>query len=199
MFCKSCGTQIPDGNKFCTKCGTPVEGVAQPTAPVALNANGIGAMIKPYIPFIAVGVAALSLIVGIINLFFLYDVSLSWGGYTAGSGPVSDLAFEEGCIMLSIGNVIFGIVLILVAGIGTLNFLKKFGINYYDSFVAKFIGADPLFIMGVSGAGAALINVIFYAMSGEMGVSISAHWTAWVVMILFLIVGLADKFVVNKK
>ena len=28
MFCKSCGSEIPDGTKFCENCGAPVETVA---------------------------------------------------------------------------------------------------------------------------------------------------------------------------
>ena len=41
MFCKQCGSMIPDGSKFCLKCGAPVEPVsteelipsAQPVSP----------------------------------------------------------------------------------------------------------------------------------------------------------------------
>lgn len=30
MFCRKCGTQIPDDSVFCTKCGTPVQSVTLP-------------------------------------------------------------------------------------------------------------------------------------------------------------------------
>ena len=31
MFCRKCGTEIPDDSAFCVKCGTPVEGAAEKT------------------------------------------------------------------------------------------------------------------------------------------------------------------------
>lgn len=58
MFCTTCGTQIPDGNRFCTNCGAPVNsapapapfaaapvnnGFAAPSASVAENAPVINA------------------------------------------------------------------------------------------------------------------------------------------------------------
>lgn len=35
MYCKNCGNEIENGNKFCTQCGTPVEG--QPAAAASVN------------------------------------------------------------------------------------------------------------------------------------------------------------------
>ena len=35
MFCKNCGSQVPDGIAFCAACGTPVPGAAAPAAPAA--------------------------------------------------------------------------------------------------------------------------------------------------------------------
>ena len=32
MFCKNCGTPVPDGVKFCPQCGTPAGGNAGRTA-----------------------------------------------------------------------------------------------------------------------------------------------------------------------
>lgn len=47
MYCSSCGTQIPDGSKFCTNCGATLQGVTpvsdyapsstEPAAPVTTN------------------------------------------------------------------------------------------------------------------------------------------------------------------
>lgn len=32
MFCRECGSQLPDGAKFCTNCGVPVQGGGAPTS-----------------------------------------------------------------------------------------------------------------------------------------------------------------------
>ena len=37
MFCKKCGQQLPDGIKFCTKCGTPTAAAQNPAAQRTVN------------------------------------------------------------------------------------------------------------------------------------------------------------------
>lgn len=34
MFCNNCGTEQPEGTKFCSSCGAPISGAAQPASPV---------------------------------------------------------------------------------------------------------------------------------------------------------------------
>lgn len=36
MFCSNCGQQLPDGSKFCNKCGHPVASVPEPTTQAAV-------------------------------------------------------------------------------------------------------------------------------------------------------------------
>ena len=39
MFCPNCGNQLPDGTKFCTRCGAPLSGENQPAAGYQPPAN----------------------------------------------------------------------------------------------------------------------------------------------------------------
>nr|DAL55726.1 MAG TPA_asm: zinc-ribbon domain protein [Caudoviricetes sp.] len=42
MFCKNCGTKLPDDAKFCVNCGTKVDGAAAPVAnPRIRELNGV--------------------------------------------------------------------------------------------------------------------------------------------------------------
>lgn len=222
MFCKNCGAQLNDGTKFCSNCGTAIDAQAQPVAPVQYdapvqsapqtsNANfDLGAFVatvKKYIPIIVACLAVFALVLSIINIFNLYDVSItvSFGGESRSeSGPVSELIGEDGYASVLIGNILFGVVNLVIAAIGVLYFIKKFGVNVYDITVARIIkGASPLFWMCVIGAAAALLQIILYAFSGQSlfgaTLSVGANWTTWVAMFLYAIIGAADLFVINKK
>ena len=59
MFCKNCGKEIKEGEKFCRECGTAVDGTAQPITP---NSNGTVPMKK--------GLAIASLVLGICSFIF---------------------------------------------------------------------------------------------------------------------------------
>lgn len=37
MFCTKCGTQLPDGSRFCSNCGTPVAAAEEPKAETIIN------------------------------------------------------------------------------------------------------------------------------------------------------------------
>jgi hypothetical protein len=53
-FCNSCGTALPSGTNFCSKCGTPVAGGAPPPAASAAPTDGGGALKVVMIVVIAV-------------------------------------------------------------------------------------------------------------------------------------------------
>ena len=71
MFCKNCGSQVPDGIAFCAACGTPVPGAAAPAA-VAAPAAAVAAPKKSknnMIVLIAI-IAAVAVLAGAVILIF---------------------------------------------------------------------------------------------------------------------------------
>ncbi len=223
MFCKNCGAQISDDAKFCGVCGASQQDAPQQAAPVnpnaasaapaaSLNLGNMAGSLKLYLKYILVVVAILALVLAIMNIFNTYDVkaTYSYGGQKMGSatGPVKDL-FGEGSdgefIMALIGNILFGIVNLVIAVIGVLYFLKENNnMDLYDKFVAsKAKGKSPLFVVGVLGAVAALVQIILYAMCkpSKSGVTltIAAHWTSWVFLFVYALLVVVDMFVLNPK
>ncbi|MBO4890402.1 MAG: zinc-ribbon domain-containing protein [Lachnospiraceae bacterium] len=92
MFCKNCGTNIPEGDNFCPNCGTPASGPT-PSAPKAtLNADflenptyllwmGIGSIVLSVLGAILFGTipALLGLALGIVALIFSIKVRKASG------------------------------------------------------------------------------------------------------------------------
>ena len=52
MFCESCGSQVPDGQAFCSNCGTPIAQPAQPAPqpaqPVQQYAQPVAQPVQQY-------------------------------------------------------------------------------------------------------------------------------------------------------
>jgi hypothetical protein len=88
MFCKNCGTNIPDGGNFCPNCGTPAAGQGAAPAgagstraassasagisPTAVLWMGIGSLILGIVGALLFGtvVALIGLALGIVGLIF---------------------------------------------------------------------------------------------------------------------------------
>lgn len=203
MFCPHCGAQCEDGARFCVTCGKSIDNAAPaaPAAPAQPLANGINVM-----SFIPLGLAILALIVAIMNIFNTYDVSATISGYgrsTSTSGSVADLVKSGEYPMIMIGNLLFGLVSLAVAAIGIMVFLKenKF-VPALDGVVEK-LPMPPLFLMGAAGAGAAVVQFVFYLLSSKntFGVSttISVHWITWVMLVVCAGAAVVDKMGLIKK
>ena len=128
MFCKKCGTQIPDNTSVCYKCGT-LTGVqvarpisyATPAAPGALNVK-------------ALALKGVSLLLFILFLVF-------WGGDTlsayGSSGPMSTLlTISEGGFI----NVIATIVYIVALVFSVISLAIPFVGNAVPAGIANFFG-----------------------------------------------------------
>jgi hypothetical protein len=228
MFCKQCGAAHDETKLFCTQCGASLQDEAAAptpapaTAPASDKLTMLTAYIKKYLTFIMVGIAALALILSIMNLFNTYDVSatMSYGGEKqTSSGPVADIfeSDDDGkYTMALIGNILFGVANLAIAVVAGLFFAQKqFNVNVYDKYIAPYIAkitkitksATALFAIGAIGGATALLQIIAYAIctqkmsffGASITVSVAAHWTTWVALFLYAILAVADKFLLSKE
>lgn len=229
MFCKNCGAQIADNAKFCGVCGASQAETAAPVAPAApaapvnpnsasasagaaINLGSLADKIKVYTKFILLGIVVFALILSIMNLFNTYDVKVtaSLGGMKQSlTQPVKNLFEKEAdgkFTLILIGNILFGLANLAIAAVSVLYFLKDNNNNdLYDKFVAKYTkGMTPLFLIGIVGAGSALIDVLCYLLckatiEGVVKYTAAAHWTTWVALFLYAGCAALDFFVLNPK
>jgi len=227
MFCSKCGNQVSEGTAFCPACGSPVAAQAQPQQPQyqqpqyqqprqAAPAGDPMQAIKKNLHLIVVGLAALMLIWGILNLFSVFDVSVSSsaGGksaseYTSVSDTADGLELLDGsAATVYIGNIFFGLTCLAAAAIGVLYFLKVTQNKpLYDQYIAKKLNFGPLFLMGGLGAIGVVLQFILYLFAGASGkmygmkysVSCGINWTSWMMLVIFAGIAAFDFFVLNKK
>ena len=190
MFCKNCGNQCAETDNVCAQCGTHLKDAPEVhSAPKAASFD-----LAPYIRYIALGIAALALIFGIMNLFSLYDVNASYMGLTIPVPP------SENTAML-IGNILYGLILLAVAGVAAMYGLKELnGMPYYDKYIAKLpLAKQPLTLIGGAAAAGGILQFIMYMLADVSPVSVSVHWTTWIMVLLGAGLVAVDKFVLNKK
>ena len=218
MFCSKCGTQCADNAQFCAACGNKLTAPQAPAVPqtpaapaTAFSLNSLMDQLKQYKYILILTLAVIAFVLAIFNFGGQFDVSasVSYNGKSEStSGPVADIIESGEKPLILIGNLLFGFANLAIAAVATLLFLKEFkNLPYYDNFVAKFIKLTPLFLMGVVGAGAALLQILFYAFSGEsetffgqtISISIGANWTTWVFLFVYAGLAVLDKLVLNKK
>jgi hypothetical protein len=72
MFCKKCGTEIKDGEKFCSKCGAPAETDAAPVAKKEEPAKHETPM------FVGILLGAISLVFGLSALGIIMGGHISY-------------------------------------------------------------------------------------------------------------------------
>lgn len=218
--CKRCHNPVSEGCTFCLSCGTPVEvDLSQPApstaAPTAtLTASPAIANIKKYLNYIVLGVSVLALVVGLLNLFGLFDVTAVASGYgqrQTSSGPVTDLYEDKPLVLIS--NLLYGLISLAIAFIGTAYYLKAtMNHDMYDKYIAKaaapklqklVAGDGVLTLIGILGAANVIFQWLLYLFTRESGWGISAwiriHWTSWVMLFVYLAAAGCDMFLLNKK
>ena len=190
-----------------------------PVQKPAIVLEPLSAKQKKVAVFVAL-LAIFALVVGIMHTFCLVDLPISVnadidmegveiggsvGGINVSAGLIADaydLAEEasEGMIdesftMGYVGLIIFGIANLLIAVIGVLYYLRARSNNpLYEQFFGSFTkGKSPVFIIGVIGAAAALLEIVCMwfvgfeesAMGQSAGMSVGVHWVTWVALAIY--------------
>jgi hypothetical protein len=123
-FCPKCGTPYEEPATFCTGCGNAL---SAPAASTASSNNEVVKTVKQYLKVIIAVVAAFALLIGIMNLFGMYDVSASaevFGQKVNNEAPLSDLredAPDEAMAFILSGYAL-GLVGLAVAGLAGYSF-----------------------------------------------------------------------------
>ena len=130
-------------------------------------------------------------------MFGVFEPSVTIWGQTV-SGPMSQI---DGNFMGVLGNILFGLINLVIGAVGILYFLKnQMNMPYYDNFVVKFLKVkEPAFLMGVAGAVGALVKFVCYKLVDVGPTSLNVHWITWVLLVVYVVLAVVDKFVVNKK
>ena len=196
MFCPKCGAQCADDAVFCGSCGNSLKGDAQKPAAAAQPVD-VAAAVKKNMSYIMVAIGAVAALLGLLIMFGVFEPSVTIWGQTV-SGPMSQI---DGNFMGVLGNILFGLINLVIGAVGILYFLKnQMNMPYYDNFVVKFLkGKEPSFLMGVAGAVGALVQFVCYKLVDVGPTSLNVHWITWVLLVVYVVLAVVDKFVVNKK
>lgn len=200
-FCPNCGTQCEDNAVFCAGCGNKLAAPAAPQQPVyqapqqpvyqapatAPAAPGnLADTVRKNLKIIIAVIAAVGLLVGIMNLFGTYDVKVtaSYMGQSASQEvALSDIRKDtpdEG-MMYVLSTYLMGIVGLATAGLAgySVYLLSKNapGSKKFFSYAA---------LVGAAGAVVALLMALLgskiemYGVEATMGV----HFTYWIAVIV---------------
>ena len=196
MFCPKCGAQCADDAVFCGSCGNSLKGDAQKPAAAAQPVD-VAAAVKKNMSYIMVAIGAVAALLGLLIMFGVFEPSVTIWGQTV-SGPMSQI---DGNFMGDLGNILFGLINLVIGAVGILYFLKnQMNMPYYDNFVVKFLKVkEPAFLMGVAGAVGALVQFVCYKLVDVGPTSLNVHWITWVLLVVYVVLAVVDKFVVNKK
>ena len=196
MFCPKCGAQCADDAVFCGSCGNSLKGDAQKPAAAAQPVD-VAAAVKKNMNYIMVAIGAVAALLGLLIMFGVFEPSVTIWGQTV-SGPMSQI---DGNFMGVLGNILFGLINLVIGAVGILYFLKnQMNMPYYDNFVVKFLKVkEPAFLMGVAGAVGALVQFVCYKLVDVGPTSLNVHWITWVLLVVYVVLAVVDKFVVNKK
>lgn len=193
MFCPKCGAQCADGATFCGSCGNNLQAAPQQSAPAGQPVD-IAVAVKKNMSYIMVAIGAVAALLGLLIIFGVFEPSVTIWGQTI-SIPMSQI---DGNFMGILGNILFGLINLVIGAVGILYFLKnQMNMPYYDNFVAKYLKVkEPAFLMGVAGAAGALVQFLCYKLVDG---SLNIHWITWVLLVVYAALAVVDKFVLNKK
>jgi hypothetical protein len=191
-FCPKCGTPYEEPATFCASCGNSLSAHA---APAASGSNEVVKTVKQYLKVIIAVVAAISLLIGVMNLFGMYDVSATTemlGNEIDSEAPLSELREDapEEAMAFILSGYAMGIVGLAVAGLAGYSFYL---VHTNAAGSKKFFSLAGL--VGTIGSAVALLMALFgsniesYGIEMELGVNFSY----WVQLILCGAVMYLDK------
>ena len=146
---------------------------------------------KDLTKYILIGVTVIALILAAMNFFGLgkMTATMSGGGEKAQEQvSYNDLKqlLGDGAVPCKLGNILFGIVNLIVAAIGFLC-----------------LGKRPVSRMGILGVIGAVLQIGLYALctSSGMGLklTISPNWTTYFALVIYIVCIVADKFFLRQK
>lgn len=202
MFCNKCGAQLPDDAQFCNACGNNLQ--AAPAQSVDFMA-----ILKKNMTGIIAVVALIALVFGCMNLFS----ALNPGAFPADSDYEIDTTFytslgamvegdkDGSYFAIFAGNILSGLASLVVAFLGISYYLKKnAGGAMYDKVFGK-INVRPGLLMAVIGVAGVLLQVFMYLVKEPVGevIKLGVHWTNWILLAVYVILGAADVLASQKK
>ncbi len=208
MFCQKCGA--PSDTSVCPKCASKAQMQAQPSA----ASDGFLSIVKKNFHFVLAGLGIVLFIFGVLNLFSVFEVNISATNGNNTYAPVSDAAqliefANASPVPIYIGNILFGFTCLCAAAVGVLYFLKLYkNINLYDNRFFKFLimgkkERTPATAMGGLVISGTLIQFVLYMLcalgNGRTKITFGINWTSWLLLAVFVLVAILDKFALSKK
>lgn len=146
---------------------------------------------KDLTKYILIGVSVLALILAAVNLLGLGKITATMSG--GGSKMQEQVSYNElkqllgdSAIPCKLGNILFGIVNLIVAAIGFLH-----------------LGKRPVSRMGLVGAIGAVLQILLFALctSSGMGMkfTVTPNWTTYFALVVYILCIVADKFFLRQR
>lgn len=120
-----------------------------------------------------------------------------------------DLDISISAVPLYIGNILYGIINLVIAGVCVLYFLKKQNnMPFYDDFVGRYIKLEnPVFLACAAGIVGAVLQAVLFLLAGmsesyqgiDATLTFGAPAMTWIAVAIYAVVGVADLLAQGKE
>lgn len=120
-----------------------------------------------------------------------------------------DLEISISAVPLYIGNILFGLINLVIAAACVLYFLKQqMGMPFYDDFVGRFIKLEnPVFLACAAGIVGAILQAVLFLLAGtsetyqgiDASLTFGAPAMTWIAVAIYAVVGVADLLAQGKE
>ena len=220
MACKYCGGYTEKGMSACHVCARRYA-VQKQKKPVRKGKKTLSAVLRSYMHLIILLSTVLVLVFSILNLFGVLNVWVN--AVKDGEAVIGPMARKDLLTVLkergesftpgNMGNIFFGLFLLMAAFVGALYSLKRMmGIPLYGRFVGRYLGGfgGPALIMGALGALGSILQIVMYAFCRwayedkglvvvhKIEIKVGVNWTTWMLLVLSIGLIVLD-FLARKK